>query len=86
MHSYTIRGEKEEEEVEDNRNSQVGWRKLKYEILFFFVSTWNFEKGNWKWDNLWDLEIKNSSNKCDIPWVGGRSGGFFFFFLIKSGV
>jgi len=24
MHGYTIRGEKQEEEVEDNKNSQVG--------------------------------------------------------------
>ena len=27
-----------------------------------------------KWDSLWDLKIKKSSNKCDISWVGGWSG------------
>ena len=82
MHGYAIRGEKQEEEVEDNKKSQAGRGNLSLKFYSSSSTRKTLRRETEKWDSLWDLEIKNSSNKCEIRWVGGGSGvwGFFFFF------
>ena len=49
---------------------------LTNEIVWVSMLFWKKKKSKEteKWDSLWDLKIKNSSNKCDISWVGGWSG------------
>ena len=79
MHSYTIRGEKQEEEVKDNRIHKRGRGSLSLKFYSSSPTPKTLRRETEKWDSLWDLEIKISSNKCDIWWVGGGSGVFSFF-------
>ena len=61
MHSYTIRGEKQEDEVEENGIHKRGRGSLSLKFYSSLSTPKTLRREIEKWDSLWDLEIKISS-------------------------